>query len=134
MRSERGAELVGGKAACGACGERLAPLWLEPAAAGARAVCAACAALAAARGRCARGCDARAWCAHGARCLACGFGGAARAGGCAACRLSAGDGEDVAALADALDAAVVFCDFDRTLASTRAGAATSSPSLSLIHI
>ena len=41
--------------------------------------------------------------------------------GCEACRLTRGDGEDVANMVEALKPYVVFLDFDRTLATTKGG-------------
>ena len=62
-----------------------------------------------------KSCFKAAWCPHLRRCFAC------ELHSCDLCGLRTGDGATAMALAESLDAKVVFVDFDRTLASTRRG-------------
>ena len=66
------------------------------------------------------GCSRASFCPHHRRCFVCD--GADGWAGCAECRLLRGDGADVVALVQSVQADAVFLDFDRTLATTKRGA------------
>ena len=123
---------IQGKRRCGGgCGGSYGRAWVRD---GVCCMC-ECAARAAGRcpfGKCQRAIDAAAggtregsggsgggWCQHFQRCLSCDQGGWP---GCAECGLWSGDGEEALRLARSLRPTLVCLDFDRTLASTRAGA------------
>merc|ERR1712129_19378 len=61
-------------------------------------------------------CGTRSFCPHARRCVVC------EAWSCEACHLIRGDSEDVWQLVGQLRPDVIFLDFDRTLATTKAGA------------
>jgi len=96
---------------CKRCGAEHAKLWLH------RQLCFSCEEALRADGCCpySERCGRRSFCPHGRRCVVC------EAWSCEACRLLRGDSEDVWQLVGQLKPAVVFMDFDRTLATTKAG-------------
>ena len=78
-------------------------------------------------------CSSASFCPHHRRCFVCD--GADGWAGCAECRLLRGDGEDVVALVQSVDADAVFLDFDRTLATTKRGASPlANPSRSKTEV
>lgn len=97
--------------ACRRCGEGYTKLWLH------RELCFACEDAVRAEGRCPFGgkCSPASFCPHHRRCVVC------EQWPCEECALLRGDGEDVWELVGRLRPTVVFLDFDRTLATTRAG-------------
>lgn len=110
---------------CDGCGSTIRELWVAPGRRAGTGACVACELAARDELRCpfGAGCSPAAFCPHKQACLVCDVGFA----GCDACRLTRGDGEDVAELVERLrsdgnGSVRVFLDFDRTLASTRTGA------------
>ena len=63
--------------------------------------------------------ELHAFCAHQRRCVVCDGGAFAL---CEPCNLARGDGEAVASLVEERQIDVLFCDFDRTLCTTKSGA------------
>ena len=63
--------------------------------------------------------ELHAFCAHQRRCAVCDGGAFAL---CEPCNLARGDGEAVASLVEERQVDVLFCDFDRTLCTTKSGA------------
>ena len=63
-------------------------------------------------------CPPRAFCPHQRKCISC------ERWSCGECGIVCGDGEEVAAVVEASNAAAVFVDFDRTMCTTKTG---SSP-------
>jgi len=96
---------------CRRCGERRSKLWLH------RQLCFSCEGELRSEGCCpySERCGKRSFCPHARRCIVC------EAWSCDECRLLRGDGEDVWQLVGQLTPAIVFLDFDRTLATTKAG-------------
>lgn len=97
---------------CRRCGARYTRLWLH------RELCFACEAALRAEGRCPYGakCSRASFCPHERLCIVC------EQWSCERCALLRGDGEDVWQIVGDSKPAVVFLDFDRTLATTKSGA------------
>lgn len=97
---------------CRRCGDKHTKLWLH------RELCFSCEEALRSDGRCPYNtrCGAASFCVHARRCVVC------EQWSCEACCLLRGDGEDVWQLVGQAQPAIVFLDFDRTLATTKAGA------------
>eukprot|EP00927_Polykrikos_kofoidii_P059829 TRINITY_DN54952_c0_g1_i1.p1 TRINITY_DN54952_c0_g1~~TRINITY_DN54952_c0_g1_i1.p1 ORF type:complete len:653 (-),score=94.80 TRINITY_DN54952_c0_g1_i1:68-2026(-) len=97
---------------CSRCGEKYTKLWLH------RDLCFTCENALRSEGRCPYRdrCGRRSFCPHDQRCIVC------EQWSCEQCHLVRGDGEDVWQIALQLRPALIFLDFDRTLATTKAGA------------
>lgn len=102
---------VSGKHPCNTCPNMYSSLWVH------RGVCYECERKSREAGKCPFGkrCKPLAFCPHSKRCFVC------DAWSCSACRLTRGDGEDVAIMVERIKPHVVFLDFDRTLATTKGG-------------
>eukprot|EP00854_Cymbomonas_tetramitiformis_P012148 gene12148-14354_t len=100
-----------GSHSCRVCNVRFSKVWLD------RGVCHRCEELRRGEGRCPYSdrCSPQTFCPHGHKCFVC------DAWSCDECHLTHGDGEAVAQLVSRLNPAVIFLDFDRTLASTKNG-------------
>ena len=122
IRSRRTRVALDGATLCSHCGRRTSKQWAT-ARSRTRFVCVECEATRRAAGRCpfddgSPG-ELHAFCAHQRRCAVCDGGAFAL---CEPCNLARGDGEAVASLVEERQIDVLFCDFDRTLCTTKSGA------------